>query len=107
MLICSFFLQTKVKEIIYFLFVDYGNTAIVAKEVLYPLDDLALLGIPPMSYHCHLCEVTCTDGNDNWPEDVKLIFFLSFPLSFSPSFPFYFLNLQMHRYHGTNQMHEL
>ena len=43
-----------------------------------------------MSYHCRLCEVTCTDNNDNWPEDVKLIFFLSFPLSFSPSFPILF-----------------
>ena len=65
--------------------------------MLYPLDDPALLGIPPMSYHCRLIDVTWTDDNDNWPEDVRLIFSLSFPLSPSlpPSF-FSFLNLQMH-----------
>ena len=49
--------------------------------MLYPLDDPALLGIPPMSYHCRLIDVTWTDDNDNWPEDVRLIS-LSFPLSF-------------------------
>ena len=67
--------------------------------MLYPLDDPALLGIPPMSYHCRLIDVTWTDDNDNWPEDVRLIFSLSFPLS--PSLPpslFSFLNLQMHSY---------
>ena len=54
--------------------------------MLYPLDDPALLGIPPMSYHCHLIDVTWTNDNDNWPEDVRLIF----SLSFSPSFPLFF-----------------
>ena len=50
--------------------------------MLYPLDDPALLGIPPMSYHCRLIDVTWTDDNDNWPEDVRI-----FSLSLLPSLP--------------------
>ena len=52
--------------------------------MLYPLDDPALLGIPPMSYHCRLIDVTWTDDNENWPEDVRIF---SLSLLPSPSFP--------------------
>ena len=59
--------------------------------MLYPLDDPALLGIPPMSYHCRLIDVTWTDDNDNWPEDVRIFSLSLLPsLSFSPSFPLFF-----------------
>ena len=59
--------------------------------MLYPLDDPALLGIPPMSYHCRLIDVTWTDDNDNWPEDVRIFslpLLSSFLLSLLPSFLF-------------------
>ena len=80
-LLLFYFSADKSKRSFKVLFVDYGNTATINKKMLYPLDDPALLGIPPMSYHCRLIDVTWTDDNDNWPEDVRLIFSLNFHFS--------------------------